>query len=173
MLLNVSKDSDWVILGRFGRPHGVKGMITVISFAEPRDNLLLYKTWYRCIGNSWEPLSLLQVEAGHKHILARVEGYQEREQVASLTNVEIAVRRDELPVLAPGEFYWHQLLGMKVTDQQGVPYGLVTEIMPTGANDVLVVTGEKRYLIPYLPGVYVLKVDDNQRVITVDWDRDF
>ena len=62
---------------------------------------------------------------------------------------------------------------MKVTDQQGVPYGLVTEIMPTGANDVLVVTGEKRYLIPYLPGVYVLKVDDNQRVITVDWDRDF
>ena len=160
-------------MGRFGRPHGVKGLITVISFTEPRDNLLCYKQWYGFIEKHWKPLSLLHVEATHKNIIVRVDGYQDREQVAWLTNSDIAVPREEIPTLAPGDFYWHQLMGMQVVDQQGVPFGFVTEIMPTGANDVLVVVGEKRHLIPYLPGIFVLDVNESQRLITVDWDRDF
>ncbi len=46
---------------------------------------------------------------------------------------------------------------MQVINQQGQSFGKVTEIMPTGANDVLVVEGEKRYLIPYLPGQFVIR----------------
>jgi 16S rRNA processing protein RimM len=45
--------------------------------------------------------------------------------------------------------------------------------MATGANDVLVVEGEKRHLVPYLPGRFVIDIDTKQRLITVDWDVDF
>jgi len=167
-------NADWVIIARFGRPHGIKGLITVISFAEPRENILRYTPWYICDSQqNWQPLKLLNVEMNHKSILAQVEGYHEREDVARLTNVDIAVKREQLPALNPGEYYWYQLIGMRVVNQQGIMLGKVTEIMPTGANDVLVVVGENRYLIPFLPDRYVIHVDDTQGLISVDWDADF
>ena len=165
--------SDLIIIGRFGRPHGIKGLVTVISFAEPRENILRYMPWYISTNQEWQPIKLLHVEVNNKSILAQVDGYHEREQVARLTNIDIAVAREQLPELQPGEYYWHQLMGMSVINQQGLVLGTVTEIMPTGANDVLVVVGDKRYLIPYLIGSFIIQVDANQRQITVDWDADF
>lgn len=173
MLHNVDNDSDWVVIGRFGKPHGIKGLITVVSFTEPRDNILHYTDWHARISNKWQPLTLLHIEMNNKFILTQVEGYREREDVGRLTNTDIAVKREQLPTLQQGDYYWHQLLGMQVVNQQGALLGKVTEMLPTGANDVLVVMGEQRHLIPYLPGLTVTEVNEGQRVITVDWDSDF
>lgn len=166
-------NNEWVVVGRFGRPHGIKGLITVVSFTEPRDNILRYPVWYAYINYQWQPLKLLRLEMNNKFILAHVDGYLERDEAAHLTNVDIAIKREQLPALEQGEYYWHQLVGMQVVNQNGDMLGTVTEIMPTGSNDVLVVVGEKRHLIPYLPGKCVIEVNDSQRVITVDWDADF
>jgi 16S rRNA processing protein RimM len=166
-------DTDWIIVGRFGRPHGIKGLITVISFTEPRENILRYAPWYTHAKNTWQPVKLLRVDVTNKSILAQIEDLREREQVALLTNVEIAIRRDQLPTLESGQYYWHQLVGMLVINAQGESLGSVIEIMPTGSNDVLVVEGEKRYLIPYLLEQFILGVDETNRQITVDWDKDF
>ncbi|MDP1603718.1 MAG: ribosome maturation factor RimM [Legionella sp.] len=164
---------NWIVVGRFGRVHGIKGFITIHSYTEPRDNILRYTQWHALMGNHWQPLKLSRVEVNDKHILVQVEGFDEREQVASLTNIEIGVNREQLPELAAGEFYWHQLVGMQVVNQQGDALGEVVEILPTGSNDVLVVEGKKRQLIPYLPGRSVIDVNLSQRCITVDWDADF
>ncbi|WP_028388584.1 ribosome maturation factor RimM [Legionella fairfieldensis] len=169
----MNKNTEWVIVGRFGRVHGVKGFITVHSFTEPRDNILRYSDWHIYLDKQWQPLHVLHVEVNDKSILAQVEGYCEREQVADLTNVEIAISRNQLPSLKHGEYYWYQLMGMQVMNQHGQLLGNITGIMPTGANDVLIVEGEKRYLIPYLPSQFVLDVDTSQGIITVDWDVDF
>jgi 16S rRNA processing protein RimM len=169
----VTNDSEWVVIGRFGRPHGIKGFLTVISFTEPRDNMLRYTDWHAFLNNQWLPLKLLHLEMNNKFILAQVDGYHEREEAGRLTNIEIAVKRAQLPELQEGEYYWHQLIGMQVVTPEGHLLGTVTEMMSTGANDVLVVVGEKRHLIPYLPGKSVIEIDDSQRKITVDWDMDF
>lgn len=164
---------DWVIIGRFGKVHGIKGLITVISFAEPRDNILNYTHWHARINHQWQPLDITHVDVTNKHILVQIKGFSEREQVASLTNIDIGIRKEQLPDLATGEYYWHQLCGMQVVNQQGDTLGTVLEILPTGANDVLVVEGDKRHLIPYLPGRYVISVDPGKGQIVVDWDPDF
>lgn len=169
----MSKQEDWIIVGRFGRPHGVKGLVTVNSFTEPRDNILSYSDWFACINNCWQPIKVLSAQIHNKTIVAQIEGFPERELVAQLTNIEIAIHKDQLAPLAPGEYYWHQLVGMKVINQQGLSFGEVVEVMPTGSNDVLVVKGEKRHLIPYLPGQFVTHIDSTTRTITVDWDMDF
>lgn len=169
----MNKDSNWVVVGRFGRPHGLKGFVTVISFTEPRENVLHYTDWHAYIGHLWQPLNVIHTEVNNKFILAQIEGYQEREDVGRLTNIDIGVNQEQLPTLQQGEYYWHQLEGMQVMNPQGLLLGKVTEIMPTGANDVLVVVGEKRHLIPYLPDRTILGVDDVNRIITVDWDVDF
>lgn len=169
----MNNPSNWVVIGRFGRPHGIKGFVTVHSFTDPRDNILRYTDWHAFINNLWQPIKLLSVETHSKAIIALVEGYPEREQVTRLTNIEIAVQQEQLAELEPGEYYWHQLIGMNVINQKGESFGKVIEIMPTGANDVLVVQGEKKHLIPYLPGQFVIDINNNQQVITVDWDMDF
>lgn len=165
--------ANWIVIGRFGRPHGVKGFVTVHSFTEPRDNILRYTDWHAFLNNKWQPIKLLTVETQSKAIIAQVEGYPERELVARLTNIEIGIQQEQLAPLKPGEYYWHQLIGMQVVNQKGDSFGVVTEILPTGANDVLVIQGEKRHLIPYLPDQFILSIDDQQRQITVDWDVDF
>lgn len=169
----MSNQANWVVVGRFGRPHGVKGFITIQSFTEPRDNILRYTDWHVLLNNTWTPIKILSVEVHNKAIIAKVEGYPERELVACLTNVEIVVDKEQLAALEPGEYYWHQLVGMRVVNQKGDSFGIVTEIMPTGSNDVLVVQGEKRHLIPYLPDQFIIEINDGQKVITVDWDLDF
>ena len=169
----MTHQANWIVIGRFGRPHGVKGSVTVNSFTEPRDNILSYTDWHVSLNNTWQPIKLLSAQNYNKTIVAQIEGYPEREDVAELTNAEIAVHQEQLAPLAPGEYYWYQLIGMNVVNQQGQSFGAVTEVLPTGANDVLIVQGEKRHLIPYLPGQFIIDIDDNQRVITVDWDLDF
>ncbi|KTC65277.1 16S rRNA processing protein RimM (plasmid) [Legionella adelaidensis] len=166
-------DKDWIVVGRFGRPHGIKGLVSVISFTEPRENILRYLPWHVRKANQWLAINVQHVEAGSKTILARVEGYSEREEVAALTNLEIGIQAERLPPLKAGEYYWHQLIDMQVVNKEGISLGKIVEIMPTGANDVLVVVGEKRYLIPFLQDMYVLGVNETTRIITVDWDADF
>ncbi|MDI9818762.1 MULTISPECIES: ribosome maturation factor RimM [unclassified Legionella] len=169
----MGKATDWIVVGRFGRPHGIKGFITIHSFTEPRDNILKYSDWHVCIAKQWQPLNLLHVEINEKAILAQVKGYHGREEVAALTNVEIAISRKQLPSLKPGEYYWHELIGMQVIDQQDTPLGTVVDIMPTGSNDVLVIKGDKRHLIPYLPDQFITDINPVQGVIRVNWDTDF
>lgn len=164
---------NWIIIGRFGRPHGVKGFITVHSFTEPRDNILGYTDWHVIINNKRQPVKLLSAELQSKSIIAQVEGYSERELAARLTNLEIAVQKEQLNELEIDEYYWYQLIGMNVANQQGESLGKVVEIIPTGSNDVLVVEGSKRHLIPYLPGHVILNINSSQQLITVDWDMDF
>lgn len=169
----LKKGKDWVVVGRFGRPHGLKGYVSVYSFTEPRHNILSYPTWYVQLGGQWTPIKLLSTEEHTRFIVALIDGYQEREKVAQLTNLEIAVPSSELPALESDEYYWHQLIGMTVVNTHGIVLGLVTEIIATGSNDVLVITGELRYLIPYRLGAVVLDVCEDKRQMTVDWDNDY
>lgn len=169
----MNNQDNWIIIGRFGRPHGIKGFVTVHSFTEPRDNILSYTDWHIFLNKCWQPVKLLHVEAHNKTIIAQVEGYPERESVIRLTNADIAVQRAQLAKLTPGEFYWHELIGMTVVNKKGELFGKVVEIMPTGANDVLIVQGERKHLIPYLLDQFVLEINPEQQIITVDWDMDF
>ena len=170
---DVKNSIDWVMVGRFGRPHGLKGYISVYSSTEPSGNILSYPDWYVFINGHWTLLKRLSVEEHTRFIVALIDGYSKREQVAQLTNLDIAIQSSQLPELESGEFYWRQLIGMTVMNTKGLLLGSVTEIIATGSNDVLVVTGESRYLIPYRYGVVVLDISEDKRHITVDWDSEY
>ena len=166
-------DKNWVVVGRFGRPHGLKGYISVYSFTEPSENIQRYKDWYAQINGQWTLLKILAVEQHVRCSVVLVAGYHDRDQVGKLTNLDIAVQSDQLPRLSNGEYYWSQLIGMTVVNTSGAVLGLVVEMIATGANDVLVVQGDERYLIPYRYGVVVLDVCELTRQITVDWDGEY
>jgi 16S rRNA processing protein RimM len=169
----VKNDKDWVIVGRMGRPHGLKGGISIYSLTEPKDNLLAYSDWHVCIKGCWTALNRLREEEHNRCIVAFFENYGDRDKAAQLTNLEIAVSRSQLPELTAGEYYWHQLIGLNVVNTKGLVLGTVKELIATGSNDVLVVTGDARYLIPYRYGSVVLDISEEKRQITVDWDDEY
>jgi 16S rRNA processing protein RimM len=82
-----------------------------------------------------------------------------------------------LPAAKPGEFYWLDLIGLQVINQQGVELGVVDHLMETGANDVLVVRDKKQankeQLVPFVIDKFVKSVDLENKTILVDWDADF
>lgn len=170
-------DSDWLVVGRFGRPYGVKGLITVVSFTEPRDNLLNYTDWHIQKNHVWQPLVDFKTKSNHNRILVQINGYNDRDQVAELTHLDIAILRHQLRELGKNDYYWHELIGMTVVhDKTNHTLGQVTELLATGSNDVLIVEEEERnqrHLIPYLWEDVILQIDKAQGLIVVNWDMDY
>jgi 16S rRNA processing protein RimM len=168
------EDPDYIVVGRINGLHGVRGWVKVFSHTQPRNNILSYGTWYLLRDGQWVAIELLEGRQQGKGIVARLKGFDDREQSAALLTAEIGIRRDQMSKAAPGEYYWADLQGLKVINAEGIELGVVDQLMETGANDVLVVVdGDIERLIPYVKGQFVLDVSLDDRVIKVDWDPEF
>jgi 16S rRNA processing protein RimM len=164
--------NDEVVVGCFGAPHGINGWLKVNSFTQPPSNILNYRPWLIQVQGKWQPLTLQIIEQRGRNILVKPFDCDDPEAARRYTNLEIAVTRDQFPSLPPGEYYWRDLVGLRVINQEGILLGRVDSLLATGANDVLVVKGERERLIPYLKHV-ILEVDTAVGVIQVDWDAMF
>jgi 16S rRNA processing protein RimM len=106
-------------------------------------------------------------------LVAAIPDCVDRDRAAALVGAEIWVERGRLPRAKPGEFYWCDLEGLEVVNEAGIVLGTVSHLFATGANDVLVVKGERERLIPYVPGEVVKQVDLEAQRMRVDWDAEF
>ena len=82
------------------------------------------------------------------------------------------VSQSALPAAEIDEYYWSQLIGLQVKNIQGIEFGEVIDLIDTGANDVLVVMGDRERLIPFTEFA-VIEVDLDGGKLKVDWDADF
>ena len=110
-----------------------------------------------------------------KGIVVQLEGCDDRDRAATLVKTQIAITRDQLPEPAAGEYYWQDLKGLQVVTLDEVNLGKVTNLMETGANDVLVVKAEdgRERLIPFIREDVVTHIDLETGTMTVDWDPEF
>jgi len=164
-------DRRVVLLGHVSGAHGVSGWVKVHSLTEPRENILEYQPWL--LGEARRKTRVLQGQRHGNRIIALLEGIEDREGAEALSGQDIAVYRDTMAELPPGQFYWEDLVGLVVMLEDGRELGRVDRLLATGANDVLVVKGDRERLIPFVVGPYVKEVDLEAGRITVDWDPDF
>lgn len=162
-----------VVVGRVLGPHGVRGWVKVLSYTEPRTNILDFASWQLRSEEGWRVFTLAEGRAHGGRVLARLDEVGDREAAAALTGSEIAVMRADLPAIAEGEYYWSDLEGMRVRNLEGRELGRVTYLLATGANDVMVVRGERERLVPFVQGTVVKEVDLTSGEICVDWDAEF
>ena len=161
-----------VVLGRISGLFGVKGWVKVYSYTEPREAVLEYRRWLLSGKDGWREATVAEGQRHGKTIIARIEGFDDRDQAASLVGSNIAVPRDELPETDSGHYYWSDLEGLRVVRRDGSELGRVDYLLETGANDVMVVKGERETLIPFVMETVIVDVDLTEGVITVDWDWD-
>jgi len=161
-----------VALGRVSGLFGVRGWVKVHSDTRPRENILRYSPWYLLRGGRWRAYEVLAGRPQGKTLVAHLRGCDDREQARRLMGATIAVRRSQLGGDEDG-YFWTDLEGLEVVTAEGRVLGVVDHLMETGANDVLVVRGERERLIPWLPEQVILSVDLEAGCIRVDWDPDF
>ncbi len=144
----------------------------MFSDTDPRENIVNYSPWMLKADGS---VQTLEVE-GRLHgrlVLAKLAGIESREAAAELIGNKIYIRPEQLPELAKGEYYWSDLIGMQVESVQAEMLGQVEDMMETGANDVMVVKGDRQRLIPFVIDDIVREVDMAGRRIIVDWQADY
>ncbi|MPQ77086.1 ribosome maturation factor RimM [Hydrogenovibrio sp. JE_KL2] len=165
-------DGEKLILGKISGIFGVKGWLKIFSHTEPRDNILSYSPWLIKVKGEWRTFDLEdgQEIQGGKGIVAKLEGIDDRDEARLYMGCEIAINPEQLPEAEDG-YYWRELIGCSVTDQEDNDLGVVTALIETGAHDVLRVEKEGHStLIPFVEGTFILDVDVENKHIQVAWD---
>lgn len=160
-------------MGRVAGSYGVKGWLRIQPYTDSPEALCDYPTWWIAEPAGLCELKVLEAKLHGDVVVAQVEGVQSREEAVMLKGAEVSVARSALPAPAEDEFYWADLIGLDVVNEQEEVLGQVAGHLSTGAHDVMrVVDGEKERLIPFVEAA-IRKVDMKARRIRVDWGADW
>ena len=144
----INKATSFTI-GKVTGVHGLNGNLKVWSFADsvntfcPGTSVLLKsesESESEKDQDQGKTFTILQALPHKKGIILSLEGIDTCNLAEDLIGKEILIDRDQLPEPEEDVWYWQDLLGLDVFDHQKGFIGKITDIFPTGANDVLVVT---------------------------------
>lgn len=159
-------------MGRIAAPFGVKGWVKVQPLTAQARSLLDYPVWWVERGGEWHRHEVAAARVQANAVVAQLAGCEDREAAAAFRGRSIAVPRSELPRAQAGEHYWADLIGLAVVNGKTQELGRITGVLQTGANDVLVVEGERERLIPFIADV-IREVDVPAGTVRVEWDADY
>ena len=169
------------MVGKINGLFGVQGWVKIFSHTQPRKNILSYQPWHIQIDGQWQTLDIIKGREQGKTIVAQLKDINDREQAKSMIGIDLYIEKSQLPKLSEGEYYWEDLIGLEVVNQNNVVLGKVSNLVDTGANNVLVVNSDKEPLsgkdgkehwVPYIEP-FLISVDLDKQQILVDWDEDF
>lgn len=162
----------FLAVGLLRRSHGLKGDVVMDVYTDFPERLTPGKTLF--IGESHRPLTIRNIRAANKEILIGFEGYPNPESTADLRNQLVYVPISDMPGLPQGEYYHHQLIGLRVVDKSNQMIGLLNEIIETGANDVyVVVTPEGGEILIPAVDEFILEINlerGEMRVSPPEWE---
>ncbi len=166
---------ELIVMGEVLSAYGVRGWLKVRTFTASASSLLDYERWWLERAGDWREFVVCEARVHGAAIVARLEGFEVREDVGPWRGASIAVPRSALPALQPGEVYLSDLIGIAVVNRQETMLGKVAGLIDTGAHPVLRVVGEWKdrveRLIPLVPA-YVDAIDVASRRMVVDWPAD-
>lgn len=161
-----------ITLGKIVGVFGIKGWVKVFSETRPREQIFSYSPWLLEVNGRTVEVELLNGRQQGKGLIASLKGYTDCDAARQLIGADISISEEGLPATGIDEYYWSQLIGLSVVNQQGIELGEVANLFETGANDVMVVKGDKERLIPFTEFA-IHEVDLDNKKIIVDWDADF
>lgn len=188
-----SLPDDAIEVGRILDAWGVKGWVKILPHSTDPEALFAAKSWYlQAPDAKFRPgftlfsgtvtLSVDEAKVHSDSVVAKFLGLDDRNAAEALRGARIFLPRSSFPAASKDEYYWVDLIGLKVVNREGVDLGLVRDLMATGPHSVLCVeytaqqedggsaTAER--MIPFV-SVYVDTVDIAGKCITVDWQPDY
>lgn len=160
---------DYLQVGKLGAVHGLKGWLKVHAFTEPLDKILQYSPWYLAGAETYQSFKVDAHRIQANGLVVHFAGLDTRELTAHLVNKGVFVKPSQLPKLKKNEYYWRDLIGLRVKNLDGIELGEVMSLLATGANDVLMIEGQKTHCVPYLPKQVIKEIDQQAGWMIVDW----
>tara|TARA_A100001011_G_scaffold340207_1_gene372174 strand:- start:808 stop:1332 length:525 start_codon:yes stop_codon:yes gene_type:complete len=163
------------VVGKIKGPHGLKGLLRISSYTDPPVNLKNYIAVYisKDDGVSWGSLLVLDLRSNSRDFLGVLEGVTSREEALSLNGALVGVDRNAFVTLEEGEFYWSDLLGSAVENQEGIRFGILKQFIETGSNDVMEIERQGANLLIPFSSKYLSSIDPEKRLIIVDWEKEW
>lgn len=141
-----------VLVGKVIKPHGIRGEIKIFSCSGQPDDFKHYREVIlvdQATGNS-RTYEVVRSSSRARVVVLKLAGLDGRSEAEVLRGLEVRVGREQMPSPGAGEFYWHDVEGLRVVTDTGHEVGTVTGLLGTPGHDILVVAGHdgREYLIP-------------------------
>jgi 16S rRNA processing protein RimM len=167
---NPDRNPMLVVVGRIGRPHGIRGDVTVEVRTDDPDARFAPGAVLLTDPPGRGPLTVARTGRSGQITLLHLDGIDDRDAAEALRGTLLQVEADELPDLGDDdEYYDHQLIGLRVQHVSGAELGAVTDVLHPPASPVLVVTRPdgSEELVPFVAAI-VPQVDLDRGVAVVD-----
>jgi 16S rRNA processing protein RimM len=169
-----------VVMGRVAGAQGIVGWVKIKTYTECVDGLTEYPVWWlgKEGGDSWRKITIEDFAVQSKGLIAKIPDCNNRTAAEQYVGLLVAVPRSNLPQQEGDAYYWSDLIGLAVINLSGERLGTVSNLMDTGANQVLCVQGDrlaknnKELLIPFIASA-IQRVDLTKKLISVDWAIDW
>ena len=168
-----------MVIGKFGAVYGIKGWLKIHSYTNDPEGIFEYKPLLMKSKGQFQSVNITDWKRHSNGFVGKIVGFDVREDAQALVGLELFVDPSKLPELED-DFYWRDLVGCQVKTDNGYSLGVVTDMMETGSNDVLVVKansndafGKKERLIPFIDKQVISHVDITGKLIQVNWEPDF
>ena len=165
------QDDDFILVGNFGRPIGLKGSIKLNSFTRPSENIKSYNSFFMKESSQFVELEVKEITTSGKNLIIFLNNCNSLEEAEeTFKGREIFIPKSDLPE-TEDKFYWNDLIGLEVIIRSSEKsLGKVHSLMETGSNDVLIIKNpnQEDILIPFIMKQVILEV--TKKSIYVDWE---
>lgn len=158
---------DLVLVGSILRPHGLKGLLRIQSYARSGKSFLTAGTVFvKTQQGETSEHAVLSISPHQGIFLLKLKGVESSEEAETYRGAAIFIKKDSLSRESDEEYFWHEIIGLQVYLKSGEYVGTIREVFSTGANDVFVLReGGAEVLIPAIHDV-VQEVDlERKRMI--------
>ncbi|WAI03321.1 MAG: ribosome maturation factor RimM [Buchnera aphidicola (Myzus persicae)] len=163
-----------MLIGKVGKAYGILGWMTIFSFTEEKEKIFNYQPWF-FFKKKWLKVQLNKWKKHNKNFIIHIKGISNRSEARELTNSDIIINKDVLPVLKKNEYYWNDIINYKVFNLNQIYLGRVINLIRTKHNDILIVenslkTLKKNIFIPFIDKKIIKNINTNYKFITVQWN---
>jgi 16S rRNA processing protein RimM len=160
------REPVFLVVGLLRRSHGLHGDVIMDVYTDFPERMRPGKIVL--LGENHQPVVVRNIRTKGKELIIGFEGINTPEETTRLRNQKIYIAAKDLPELPAGEYYHHQLIGLRVVDEENHEVGILEDILETGANDVYVVKTASggELLIPAVEA-YILEIDLDQNLMKV------
>ncbi|MBS1208050.1 MAG: rRNA processing protein RimM [Proteobacteria bacterium] len=168
-----------IVMGRVVAPFGIHGWLKIHPLGDDPLSWRKMPQWW--IGKDpdsqraedWRALAPRGLRVHGKGVVVALEGVDDRTAAEAVDGWYLAAPREALPAPAKDEYYWTDLIGLRVTGNGGIALGRVRKLLETGAHAVLEIEdGEIERLIPFV-AAFIQDVDLAAGEIHVEWEADW
>jgi 16S rRNA processing protein RimM len=165
------QDDDFILVGNFGRPIGLKGSIKLNSFTRPPENIKSYNSFFMKEKSEFIELEVKKISTSSKNLVIFLNNCNSLDEAEkTFKGRKIFIPKLDLPE-TKDKFYWSDLIGLEVVIRSSEKtLGKVHSLMETGSNDVLIIKNpnQEDLLIPFIMKQVILEV--TEKSIYVDWE---